>query len=57
MMESVRYLKKEFIDRKNKTVAIVGKSGGGKSTLAKLMLGFYNIQEGDILLFGTSIKS
>lgn len=42
---------------KNKTVAIVGKSGGGKSTLAKLMLGFYNIQEGDILLFGTSIKS
>lgn len=57
MMESVRYLKKEFIDRKNKTVAIVGKSGGGKSTLAKLMIGFYNIQEGDILLFGTSIKS
>lgn len=48
--------KRSLLIEKNKTVAIVGKSGGGKSTLAKLMLGFYNIQEGDILLFGTSIK-
>ena len=48
--------KRSLLIEKNKTVAIVGKSGSGKSTFAKLLLGFYNIQEGDILLFGTSIK-
>jgi ABC-type multidrug transport system fused ATPase/permease subunit len=38
------------------TIAIVGESGAGKSTLSKLMLGFYPIQQGDILLNGATIS-
>lgn len=40
----------------NDTVAIVGKSGGGKSTLFALLSKMYNIQSGDILIDGVSIK-
>lgn len=39
------------------TIAFVGMSGGGKSTLANLIPGFYSITKGDILLDGKSIKS
>lgn len=39
-----------------KQTAIVGLSGSGKTTLVKLMLGFYPLQQGDILL-GTSSLS
>lgn len=46
-----------FSIKKNETVAIVGKSGSGKTTIAKLLLGFYNVQNGEILLFGVSIKN
>ena len=41
---------------KNKNVALIGKSGCGKSTIAKLLLGFYPISSGDIKIFGKSIK-
>lgn len=40
----------------NKLIAAVGPSGCGKSTLAKLLLGFYTIDRGDILIFGKSIS-
>lgn len=37
-------------------VAILGRIGSGKSTLEKLLLGFYEVQEGSILIDGTDIR-
>ena len=34
----------------NKTTAIVGESGSGKTTLMKLLLGFYKLDKGEILI-------
>ncbi|MHA2185706.1 MAG: ABC transporter ATP-binding protein, partial [Promethearchaeota archaeon] len=39
------------------SLAIVGHTGAGKSSLAKLIARFYEYQEGDILVDGTSIKN
>ena len=39
------------------TIALVGPSGSGKTTLANLMARFWDIDSGDILINGTSIKS
>jgi ATP-binding cassette, subfamily B, bacterial MsbA len=41
---------------KGKTIALVGPSGGGKSTLADLVPRFYDPQQGEVLLDGLSIK-
>jgi len=41
---------------KGKTVAIVGPSGGGKSTMADLLPRFYDITNGGIYLDGVNIK-
>ncbi len=41
---------------KGEIVALVGMSGGGKSTLADLVARFYDPQEGDILLDNVSLK-
>ena len=45
-----------FEVRKGETVALVGPSGGGKSTLSELMERFYDTNEGDILFDGVSIR-
>ena len=42
--------------RPNSTVALVGSTGCGKSTLVKLLLRFYDAQEGRILLDGRDIR-
>lgn len=39
-----------------KVTAIVGASGSGKSTLIKLMLGYYPVTEGAIIIAGRNIK-
>ena len=41
----------------NKTYALIGPSGGGKSTIAKLISGFYPVDGGEILIGGKNIQS
>lgn len=41
----------------NKVIGIVGKSGSGKSTLLKLLMRFWNVNNGDISVNGRSIKN
>jgi len=42
---------------KNKVYALVGPSGGGKSTIFKMILNFYPPKEGDIFINGNSISN
>ena len=41
---------------KGKTVALVGQSGSGKSTIANLITRFYDVNEGAILIDGMDVK-
>jgi len=41
---------------KGQTVALVGQSGSGKSTIANLLTRFYDVNEGTIQIDGTDIK-
>jgi subfamily B ATP-binding cassette protein MsbA len=41
---------------KGKTVALVGQSGSGKSTIANLLTRFYDVNEGSIKIDGTDIR-
>lgn len=42
---------------KGKTVALVGQSGSGKSTIANLVTRFYDVNDGHIKIDGTNIKT
>lgn len=41
---------------KGKTVALVGQSGGGKSTLVDLIPRYYDVQEGEVLIDGINVR-
>ncbi len=45
-----------FKVKANETVAFVGKSGGGKTTIFSLLTKLYNINAGEILIDGTNIN-
>ncbi len=46
----------DLVIEKGKTIALVGQSGSGKSTMADLLPRFYDVQSGDILLDGVPLK-
>ena len=45
-----------FEIKRGETVALVGPSGGGKSTLSELIPRFYDVKAGDILIDGVSVR-
>ena len=48
--------KREFYHSRWQTVALVGPSGAGKTTLAQLLMRFWDPSEGTILLSGNDIR-
>ncbi|HEX2935288.1 MAG TPA: ATP-binding cassette domain-containing protein, partial [Bacteroidales bacterium] len=60
---SFRYTEAEVLKNinlrieKGKSIALVGQSGAGKTTIVDLLPRFYDIVDGDILIDGISIKS
>jgi len=42
--------------QKNQVIALVGESGGGKTTIVDLLLRFYDPQKGEILIDGIDLK-
>ncbi len=48
--------KVSFEAKKGETIALVGNSGGGKSTIVSLIPRFYDIKQGEILIDGINIK-
>ncbi|WP_195972660.1 peptidase domain-containing ABC transporter [Clostridium thermobutyricum] len=45
-----------IVAKKNTRIALVGESGSGKTTLSKLLMNFYPIDKGEILINGLNIK-
>ncbi|EOD42461.1 ABC-type multidrug transport system, ATPase and permease component [Candidatus Nanobsidianus stetteri] len=45
-----------FTIKPKEKIAIIGKNGAGKTTIAKLLLRFYDINDGEILIGNTNIK-
>ncbi|MDR2937111.1 MAG: ABC transporter ATP-binding protein/permease, partial [Rikenellaceae bacterium] len=46
-----------FTVQKGETVALVGPSGGGKSTISDLIPRFYDVQQGEILIDGRDLRA
>ncbi|AKU80161.1 ABC transporter ATP-binding protein [Spiroplasma turonicum] len=46
----------DFVFEKGKRYALVGQSGVGKSTIARLLLRYYDVPSGEILIDGINIK-
>lgn len=46
-----------FVAKENTVTVLVGPSGAGKTTVGQLILRFWDIQDGDILIGGTKIKA
>ncbi len=42
--------------KRGEKIGIVGKSGSGKTTLTKLLLGYYDINDGDLILDGAHLR-
>jgi len=45
-----------FAIQPGRTVALVGRSGSGKSTIASLLTRFYDVQQGQVLLDGRDVR-
>ena len=45
-----------FVIPKGTVTAVVGESGSGKSTLLKLLMGFYTVSKGEILIDSTNLN-
>ena len=46
-----------FTVNPGENIAIIGKNASGKTTIIKLLLGFYKLSEGEILIDGVNIKN
>ena len=46
----------DFACKRGQTTAVIGSTGSGKSTIAKLILRFHDVTEGALLLNGTDIR-
>ena len=55
----LRYVLKDIdlVIPKGKTIALVGQSGGGKSTLVDLVPRYYDVVEGEVLIDGVNVKA
>jgi subfamily B ATP-binding cassette protein MsbA len=56
--ESVAWVLRDInlVIPKGKTIALVGQSGGGKSTLVDLIPRYYDVQRGEVLIDGVNVR-